>query len=393
MSLQGPANAQHVHGAKRACLRPCPGPQHHCRVVLTTPCCAGPRGADSTALLPPTDGRMQLLLQPQAGGVGVALHAQLLPLQLSLPAVSALSAAISGVFPSDEPQQQQPQQQQQQQQQARGQPSAGAQQRAQPSPAAVAAAATFIIEDASATLGHHHSGPSAGAAAAPAPAAAHAAAADESPHLDDLAAALFTYVHSSGDPGAASRPAPLQVQTFAGPGAGGGAASRAGGLGARLWAAASGGGTQGEQHVAEQQRRQGVRWCYPQPREVALVAIEVRPLRCLRRPCFAGGVARLECWPAAHACAQPAATLLLDQPLQDPPAALLAAAFQLSCWEPEAGAYLALPLQVVEVDSLAAAVRGSGGGGSSGRTKALLLIAEQDVFQNDKAGRKDRHWG
>lgn len=69
--------------------------------------------------------------------------------------------------------------------------------------------------------------------------------------------------------------------------------------------------------------------------------------------------------------------MLLDQPLQDPPAALLAAAFQLSCWEPEAGAYLALPLQAVEVDSLAAAVRGSGGGGSSGRTKALLLIAEQ----------------
>lgn len=239
--------------------------EHGGALVPTAPpltfhiCFPGLRGADTTALLPPTDGRVQLLLQPHAGGVGVALSAQLLPLQVSLPAVEALTASINAVFFSEDDGPQQPQPQQQHMQRP-----------PQPSPAAVAAAATFIIEDASAKLPHHGHASSAGAPAA--------AAAEEGPQLDDLAAALFTYVHSSGDPGTASRPAPLQVQTYAGSAPGGGdAAPRTGGLGARLWAAASGAGQQGAQPAAEQQRRQGIRWCYPQPREVALVAIEVRP--------------------------------------------------------------------------------------------------------------------
>lgn len=52
--------------------------------------CAGPPGAESTALVQPTDARLQLLLQPHAGATVVALHTALLPLQISLPAVAAL---------------------------------------------------------------------------------------------------------------------------------------------------------------------------------------------------------------------------------------------------------------------------------------------------------------
>ena len=69
-------------------------------------CTAGPPGADATAVLPPTDGRMQLLLQPHTGAVAVAAHAQLLPLQVALPAVDAVSAVVSALSTESEEDQQ-----------------------------------------------------------------------------------------------------------------------------------------------------------------------------------------------------------------------------------------------------------------------------------------------
>lgn len=212
---------------------------------------------------------MQVLLQPHADAVSVALNAQLLPLHISVPAVSAVSSVISALFSGDEEEPQQPQQQ--------PQPSQAA-----PSAAAVAAAATVIIEDAAATLQPHGRGTSldvAGGAAAAAAAAGQHEPALQQPG-DDLAAALFTHVHSSG---LGARPAPLQVHTVGGvrmaPTSGRGEAA---GLGARLWAAASGGS--GRQEAQQQQqpgggapahRLQGIRWCYTQPREVTLLAVEV----------------------------------------------------------------------------------------------------------------------
>ena len=224
---------------------------------------------DATPLLPPTDGSVQVLLQPHADAVSVALNAQLLPLHISVPAVSAVSSVMSALFSGGE------EEQQQQQQQQPSQPA--------PSPAAVAAAATVIIEDAAATLQPQGRGTSLDATGGAA--AAAAAAGQHEPALqqpgDDLAAVLFTLVHSSG---LGARPAPLQVHTVGGvpmgPTSG---RDEAAGLGARLWAAASGGS--GRQEAQQQQqpggrapahRLQGIRWCYTQPREVTLLAVEVR---------------------------------------------------------------------------------------------------------------------
>jgi hypothetical protein len=217
---------------------------------------------------------MQLLLQPHTGAVAVAAHAQLLPLQVSLPAVDAVSAVLSALS-TESGDDQQPEQRRQQQQRAAGprQPP--------PSAAAVAAAATFIIEDASATLDHYQQ-QQAAAADAGAGTGAAPSGNEQQPHTDDLSAALFTFVHSSGEN--SSRPEPLQVQTFSSSGGGsgrqamGGSPGTAAGLGARLWGAASG---RQEQQAAA---RQGIRWCYPQQREVALLAVEVSCVSCASSP-------------------------------------------------------------------------------------------------------------
>lgn len=242
------------------------------------PHAAGPPGADATALLPPTDGSLQLLLQPHCGAVSVAANAQLLPLQVSVPAVAAVSAVVGALFPGEE--------QQQQQQPAVGhrvESSPASPRSPPPSAAAVAAAATVIIEDASTSLRPHGRGASldAGSNAAAAAVDAPGGQAEQAVQQpgDDLAAALFTLVHSSG---LGSRPGPLQVHTFSGSldGSSGGGSEAATGLGARLWAAA--GGSSGRQEsqqpsgAAAGRRLQGIRWCYPQPREVALLAVEVR---------------------------------------------------------------------------------------------------------------------
>lgn len=307
----------------------------------------------------------------------MALHAQMLPLQLSVPAVSALSSVISTLFSSEE---EQPPQQPQHR--AAAVPSSS--RPPLPSASAVAAAATVIIEDASATLEHHRRTVATGRAGAEPSSNSQEAG----PHLDDLAAALFTYVHSSGS-SAASRPAPLQVQTFAGGSAGFGddASAPRSGLRARLWAAASGGGPQDLPAVAGQQlRRQGIRWCYPQPRGVALLAVEVRACPPAWHLCK---IASYISW---HCClllslladSSPPTTLLAYPSLcllmQDPPSVLLAASFQLSCYSPDAGAYLALPLQAVEVDRISVAAVGAAvAAAGSGTGSALLLIAEEAV--------------
>lgn len=228
---------------------------------------AGPPGADATPLLPPTDGSAQVLLQPHADAVSVALNAQLLPLQMSVPAVSSIASVVSALFSSEEDEQRQ-------QQQQLAPPAARV---PAPSAAAVAAAATVIIEDAAATLQPHGRSASLGAAPGQLAPAAQQQPAMQQPG-DDLAAALFTLVHSSGP---SSRPAPLQVHTFGGGAVGArGGTGEGAGLGARLWAAASGGSERQEAQqaldAAPAQRLHGIRWCYPQPREVALLAVEVR---------------------------------------------------------------------------------------------------------------------
>ena len=287
----------------------------------------------------------------------MAIHAQLLPLQVSLPAASALASVVTALFISPG-------------EQAPPQPRI-----APPSAAAVAAAATVIIEDASATLGPHSH------AATPAHALDATAAASGSEeeqgqqHLDDLSAALFTFVHSAGD----SRPAPLQVHIVSGGHGGGGAVSSgaAAGLGARLWSAASGGS--GRQELNQEggaagKRRQGVRWCYPHPREVAVLAIEVRSAICLGRsaathPCAAN------CPPACAGSALNCRTPGPSPDLQHAPAAVLTATFHLACFSPEAGTYLPLPLQAVMIDSIRPSAPASSGGGDGSKT--LLLIAEE----------------
>lgn len=229
-------------------------------------CRAGPPGADATALLLPSDGSLELLLQPHTGAVGVAINAQLLPLQLSVPAASAISAVVSALFPGDaeEPAQQQPQQ-------LAARP--GSPRVPPPSAAAVAAAATVIIEDASAMLRPHDTHGSLDVAAAvPVSATAPTQQQQQQQQQDDLAAALFTFVHSGGH----SRPAPLQVQAASAAGEASAAAAAAG-LGARLWNAAAGGSGRQELEQPRGAAVQGIRWCYPQPREVALLAVEVRP--------------------------------------------------------------------------------------------------------------------
>jgi N-dimethylarginine dimethylaminohydrolase len=87
-----------------------------------------------------------------------------------------------------------------------------------------------------------------------------------------LAAALFTFVHSHDS---SARPSPLQVQTFSGEAVGDGSrTSEAPGLGARLWGSAAGSSSRPEAAGLQQLQRQGIRWCYPQEREVALLVIE-----------------------------------------------------------------------------------------------------------------------
>lgn len=296
--------------------------------VLCATCCsaAGPPGADATAMLLPTDGRLQLLLQPHTGAVGVAAHAQLLPLQVSLPSVDALTAVINAVTCSDDDSTGE-QRASQQRQQQHSQRQSASRQRPLPaaSAAAVAAAATVIIEDASATLGrplHSHN------LAAPVPAAvrgdggavAASPPAGQQQPADDLSAALFTFVHSRGDSSAETRPAPLQVQVFSGGGGGSDDESpRGGGLGSRLGARLWGSGRQVAQpRSGEAARLQGIRWCYPQQREVVLLAVEVRERRrVLTLVCYHTPPAWLPCpaplpacWLSARLCTHQCCLLL-----------------------------------------------------------------------------------
>ncbi|KAL4436856.1 hypothetical protein ABPG75_003995 [Micractinium tetrahymenae] len=319
---------------------------------------AGQPGADATALLPPTDGRLQLLLQPHTGAVAVAAQAQLLPLQVSLPAVEALTAVISAVSSAQPAEEAEVRKQQQAQHPAGRQlpaGQAGSPSLPAPSPAVVAAATTVIIEDASATLEAHRHCRTASLVSAAAelePGSRGTAAAGSGSPLqhehqhqqqcgaDDLSAALFTFVHSSGGSSTSSRPGPLQVQALSGNGGeeAGGEASRSRGLGSRLGARLFGRAEPAAHGGEDEARRHGIRFCYPQPREVALLAVE------------------------------------------DAPAALLAAAFQLSCYSPADEAYLPLPLQAVMLDSIGgssggAAAGASGSAGGSG--KVLLLFAEE----------------
>lgn len=227
---------------------------------------------------------MQLLLQPHTGAVAVAVHAQLLPLQVSIPAVDALTTAISAVFGDQPSEEGEARKNVRERQQAGQQGPAG---RAAPirppapSPAQVAAAATVIIEDASATLDPHRRRAAASLACTGAElerSGSSAAAAGSGSQLqqqqqhgaDDLSGALFTFVHSSSS----SRPAPLHVQAFSGGGgndAGGDNVGLGSRLGARLFGRAqpAQGGEQGP-------RRHGIRFCYPHPRAVVLLAVEVR---------------------------------------------------------------------------------------------------------------------
>jgi hypothetical protein len=243
-------------------------------------CRAGPQGADATAVLPPTDGRLELMLQAHTSAVGVAAHMQLLPLRLSLSAIDAVGRVVAAMTQSGKEQQPSHQQQQQEEQQqqldlsARGTATLNRPQLH--SPVAVAAAATVIIEDAPAALAEEGSAadePAASAQAAFAgPGEADASRTGGQQPSDDLSAALFTYVHRSRD--SSSRLAPLQVQALAGNDSDSHAdESRPIGLRARLW-----GGSRQENAAEQQLLRQGIRWRYPQPRAVVLLLIEVSGL-------------------------------------------------------------------------------------------------------------------
>lgn len=251
-------------------------------------CHAGQPGADATAVLPPTDGRLQLLLQPHTGAVAMAVHTQLLPLQVSIPAVDALTAAISAVFGAQPSEREETAKQQKEDQpDGRSMPAGCAEsaRAASLSPAVVAAAATVIIEDASATLQarrHHNVAPLPPVAAEADSSCSTAAGAGSVSRMqaqcgaDDLSAALFTFMHSSSCGSSGNRPEPLQVFTLSGrcrEDADG--PPRSGGLGSQLGTRLFGSAQPAAQSVKDAARRHAIRFCYPQPREVVLLAVEV----------------------------------------------------------------------------------------------------------------------
>lgn len=193
---------------------------------------AGPLGCVRVPFIAPIDGRLQFQKTP-ALGLGFGLHTTVLPLQASPATLGSLADLVSRASDAwDE-----------------GKALAGSGEAAAAAPGtgaapagAAAAPARVYLEDMERSGG------------GPGPAAIGPQLPEEADRDgDDLRGGLFAFV-----PGAGGRPAPLQVRVDSAP--------------------VGGGLLQWGQSEAEQgqQQQHSIRWRYHQPRQVAVLRIEVR---------------------------------------------------------------------------------------------------------------------